>query len=260
MKHLTPKRRRVLIIVASVAALMLLLVGYSLWSMTTWNAYRTSYENWQKELRTGVDAAIVLPVTTSAERAKKKTAFKDTSNKINSAQQSLCQVSGIVAWQHAVGDFRQREEACRQIVGQADTFGKKIQETTIYLEHEQTLAAAIAAALKTSEGKVTEATWGSQVETWQTAEKTITKIPSPEALFIPVKTSALEKIKAIETAWGEVIAAHTAKDKAKYTEAQAKLATAYEALPSLAATSTQQLTVVTQSLQLAYVQLFGSKI
>lgn len=250
-------RRRMLIIGGAIV--VLLIAGYGFWSMNTWNTYKTSYENWQKDLRKDVDGAIALPVSTQAERAKKKTAFKNVSNEIISAQRSLCSVSGMIAWQHVIGTLREREEACARIIVQASTFGEKMQQVTTYLEYEQTLTKALATAISTSSDKVTESTWGAQTTIWRDAEKAITKIPTSEALFQPVRTGAIDKVKAIEFAWGELIAAHTAKDKAKYTEAQAKLAVAYEALPSLANTSSQQFKNVTESLQKAYAELFKSE-
>jgi hypothetical protein len=257
LKQMSPKRRRMMIV--SIGGLLVVLVAlYTLWSMSIWNTYRTTYENWQKELRTNVDMAMALPGTTAKERAKKLTAFEGVSRAVSSAQQSLCSTPVVITWQHIIVSLRQREEACAQTVSKADAFGKKMQTTTSYLEDEQAVATTIEKALVASEGKVTEATWGSQVTTWQDADKVIGKISSSVA-FAPVKASALEKLKVLESTWQELIAAHAAKDKAKYTEAQGKLTTAYEALASLSTVSTEQLTPLTTSLQSAYSQLFNLK-
>jgi hypothetical protein len=259
VKQLSSKKRQ-LIIGISVGVALLLIIGYGLWSVSTWSTYKSSYEGWQKDLQADVDKAIALPVATTDERAKKKIAFKNVSNEINAAEQSLCSVSNLIAWQRIISTLREREEACVQVVAQATTFGQKMRQTTTYLEYEQTLTKALTTAIAASSGKVTEATWGAQTTIWQDAGKTIIKIPTSETLFQPVRTSAIDKVKGIEVAWTELIAAHAAKDKTKYTDAQAKLAVAYEALPSLSNTSKQQFTKIAESLQKAYTELFKSKV
>jgi hypothetical protein len=105
---------------------------------------------------------------------------------------------------------------------------------------------------------VTEDTWGSQTGTWLSAGKAITKISSTDTAFKTVRTSALEKVASIQAAWSDLIVAHTAKDKTKYLEAQGRLATAYESLPSLSEQSAKQLTVLADSLQTSYSQAFSS--
>lgn len=255
LKQMSPKRRRFIIIALASSLVVILIAGYGLWSMNAWNAYKTTYENWQKDLRTTVDTAMALPAKTAEERAKKLASFKEVTSKISSAQQSLCQTPALIAWQNALGDLHARQETCRGIITRADTFGKKMQATVSYLQSEQSVATAVSKTLTDSASKVTESTWGSQVDTWKQAYDTVAKIPS-ESSFAPIKTSTLDKLKGLETAWAELIAAHTAKDKTKYTEAQSKLVTAYTALSSLPAMSTEQLMKLTGSLQAAYAQTF----
>jgi hypothetical protein len=260
LQRMAPRRRRRIIIIASVVLVALLVAIYAFWSMNIWNSYKTTYESWHKELRTSINSTMALPAATPAERAKKVTAFQGTSSKIDTAKQSLCRTPGLITWQHAIYNLRQREEACTQIIGEADMFGKKMQATTNYLKSEQALASAIATALAASEGKVTEETWGSQVATWQDASKAIAKISSAESLFVPLKTSATEKVTSIQTAWQDVIAAHTAKDKAKYSEAQTKLIAAYAALSSISTVNAEQLSKLTTPLESAYADLLSSKV
>ncbi|MDN5274103.1 MAG: hypothetical protein JWP06_4 [Candidatus Saccharibacteria bacterium] len=258
LRHISPKRRRTLTITAISGLFVVLVAVYTFWSMNTWSSYKTTYESWQKELQVSVDAAMALPGTTSAERAKKLTAFKNVSGTITSAQQSLCHTPVIIAWQHVIVGLRQHEEACAQTISKADTFGKKMQMTTSYLESEQTVAMTIEKTLAASQDKVTEATWNSQVTTWQDADKAIGKMSSG-ATFAPVKASALEKVKVLESTWQELLAAHAAKDKTKYTEAQSNLTIAYAALGSLSTVSAGQLAPLTTALQSAYAQLFSLK-
>jgi hypothetical protein len=252
------KYRRKLIIMTTIGLVVLVIAGYAFWSMNTWSAYKTSYENWRKDLRTGINMAVALPVSSTSERSKKMTAFKSISKKIVEAQGSLCRPQPLIAWQHAIDTLRQSEEDCNRIIAGAEAFGKKMQATTTYLEKEQALAAALANARTTSGDTATEATWESQITTWQDAGKKIAKISSRETSFDKVKVSATDKVKSIESAWQELIAAHKAKDKTKYLEAQAKLATTYEALASLSTESAEQLTALANSLQTAHSQLFGS--
>jgi hypothetical protein len=255
-----PRHRRATIIVASAVLAVLLITAYGLWSINTWSSYRTTYQNWQKELRASVDAAVTLPVTTSAERAKKMTAFKGVTDKIDTAKPSLCHIPSVIAWQRIISDLRQREDACSHVIGEADLFNKKMQATVNYLKSEQALVTIIQAALATYKEKVTEETWSSQMAVWKDASAAVAKISSTEPAFTPVKTEAVEKIRLVGAAWQDLISAHAAKDKTKYNEAQSKLVEAYAALHSVSTTSTEQLAKLATSLQLAYQQLFNAKI
>jgi len=257
LKIASPKRRRV-IIIAAVTLVAVLIGAYAFWSVNTWGAYKTSYADWQKELRTSVDAAIALPVTTSSERTKKLSAFKNISTEIDSAKQSLCRLPTMIGWQRVIGTLHEREEACNQVVGRAGAFGEKMKATVGYLESEQALASAIAAMVAASNDKLTEATWGSQVSIWQDGGKVIAKVALPTATFKPIKADAIEKAKAVELAWQELIVAHEAKDKAKYVEAQGKLAAAYDGLAGVATASGQVLSTLATSLQTAYAETFNS--
>lgn len=260
LKRLSSKHRRIILIMAVVSGVVLIGGGYIFWSINTWNTYKTSYEGWQNELRIEADKAMNLSSATPSERTKKKNAFKDVSAKINSVRGSLCNVSAGAAWQRFVGELRQREESCARVVDRASVFGDKTKQVIAYLEHEQALAATISAAISASADKVTETTWSSQVSIWQNAGNVITKMSVSETSFKVVKTAALDKIKAIESAWQAVIAAHEAKDKAKYVEAQTALATAYAGLSELVNVGAQQFSAVADSLQSTYAELLSGKV
>lgn len=258
LKIASSNRRRV-IIIASVTLLALLAGVYTFWSMNTWSTYKTSYGDWQKELKTDIDAALTLPMTSASERTKKLSAFKDVSTEIDMAKLSLCRLPGMIGWQRVIGTLHESEDTCNRTVSEAAAFGEKMQITVNYLESERALAAAIAKTVAASNDKVTEATWDAQVSIWQDGGKEIAKIPLTIATFKSVKADALEKVKVVEVAWQELIAAHGAKDKTKYIEAQAKLATAYDGLAEIATISNKELSSLAASLQAAYGETFKSR-
>ena len=199
---------------------------------------------------------LALPATTHAERSGKMSALKNVSNNIVSAKKSLCSVSSLVSWQQFLTPLKAQKEACDHIIKTADAFGDKIQATVSYIENEQALMKIITASTG-SQDKITEAVWDTQTTTWQGATDSLKKL-SVQTSFAPVKDSAITDAQAIEAAWQGLIAAHKAKDKTKYLEAQAQLAQAYGALGAIAAQSTQQFLSVANSLQTAYKDAFSS--
>lgn len=233
------------------------LIGtYSFWSLKTWEAYRLSYGAWQKELRTDTDTAVTLPTANQAQRSQKTAALEGISSDIIAAKRSLCAIHVMVRWQVIIIALKEREDTCHRVVETASSLGEKIQTTTKYLENEQVLVGIITAA-SNSQASTTEATWQSQVETWGIAVEAIKKM-SVEPAFIPVKDGTLSATQSVATAWQNIVVAHKAKDKAKYVEAQTRLADAYDALRGVVSHS-HEFTKLADSLQAAYGETFGFK-
>ncbi|HEV7952289.1 MAG TPA: hypothetical protein VGO98_02850 [Candidatus Saccharimonadales bacterium] len=249
-------RHRKETITVSVFAGVLFLVGiYVFSSMNMWGNYRTTYEKWQSSLRKDVDAALALPVVTHEERSRKMLQFQVVSSKIASAKNSLCNVSGLYSWQLYMTNVKAEKESCDQYVKAANTFSVEMQKTINYLKNEQSLAKTLASSA--AQAKLTEASWDSQIETWQATVGTIKKM-SVEPEFNSVKNSAADAAQSIQSSWQTLIVAHKAKDKARYLDAQAKLAQAYDTLSPVAARSAQQFEAIAKSLQATYQKAFGT--
>lgn len=241
------------VVIAIIAAVVLLVGAYALWSKHTWDEYETRYEGWHIALRDQVNATLALPTTTDKERLTKLTALKKTSDTIMSSKTSLCNANILVNWQQFIEMLRMRWHECQKTVTTSVTFNQKMQATITYLEYEQALAKVIGEIPSKSE--LTEADWGAQADTWHNAVVRIEKLPS-NTDFAPTKQIARETVLKIDAAWKEVLAAHTAKDKARYLKAQGQLADAYNSLENIAVVGAKQFKIILGPLQTAYKDAF----
>ncbi len=239
--------RRGVIIIA--IATFILMGAFVFWSKYTWDTYQTNYETWRASTLNQARTSLALPVTNDQERQAKFVALKKTSDTITSAKKSLCAVNILVGWQRFMDMQRNREQSCQEIVGNFATFGEKLKVATGYLESEQTLAKILAEApAKTELG---EADWTAVSAGWHAIVGKVDAL-AVDGNFTPTKQAARDATGKIDAAWQEVLAAHAAKDKGRYVQAQSQLVQAYSTLGTITDVDTVQLKGLLDPLQSAY--------
>lgn len=246
---LAAHKRIIFIVGIGIAALAIGL--YVVWSVTIWGGYVSSYEGWKKDARQVVDQALALPSTSREERVRKLEALKNISDRVEKA---TCDVHILLRWQDVFGNLKQHEVTCQKHVEALREFMAAAKKFSFYLENEQKLAMIVSAAIGTQE-KLVDTSWAAQLAAWQKAMQDIDGL-SAIAEFRPVKQAALQGVKGVSDSWQAVLAAHEAKDKAKYIQAQAQLAGAYATLSTLKTVSSQQFGQEVASLQKAYAAAF----
>jgi hypothetical protein len=241
-------------IIGGVLLLAGIIIGYVVWSMNTWSGYEARYKGWQSDIKNISDTALSMPMKTDQEKTAKIAAFSSVATRIANEKESICKVNSLVGWQSFVGTYKTRQADCATMTSRLAAFSQKTQVITSYFNDEKTLTALIINQVNTSE-ELTEATWGAKLTAWQGARDAITKT-SPSIAFKPVKAVALEKTNVIVTTWQELISAHEAKSKPKFTEAQTKLNDSYGALSTIATAGSSAFKSVSESLQTAYTVAF----
>ncbi len=239
--------RRGLLIMAITA--VVLTGAFALWSKYTWDTYLTYYEGWRTSTLDQVRTSLALPVTNDQERQAKFVALKKTSDSIIVAKKSLCTVNVLVGWQRFIDVQRNREQKCQTTVGNFATFGEKLKVATGYLESEQMLAKILAEApAKTELG---EADWAEVSAGWHAIVGKVDALAADDN-FTPTKQAARDATARIEVAWQEILAAHTAKDKSRYLQAQSQLIQAYSTLGTVTDVDAAQLKGLLDPLQSSY--------
>ncbi len=223
--------------------------AFVFWSKYTWDTYQTNYEGWRASTLDQARTSLALPVTNDQERQAKFVALKKTSDSIAAAKKSLCTVNSLVGWQRFMEVQHNREQNCQTIVGNFATFGEKLKEAVQYLESEQILARVLAEAPVKTE--LTEAEWTDVASGWRAVVGKVDAIVA-DGNFTPTKQAARDATSKVDAAWQEVLAAHTAKDKSRYIQAQAQLVQAYSTLGTITDVDTVQLKGSLDPLQSAY--------
>jgi len=228
-----------------IAVLLIILGGYSLWSKNVWDGYEAKYSQWDTSTKQQITQALSLTVKSDQDRERKMAAIKTVSAAIDSAETSLCQVNGLISWQHFIKSLQAKEGDCREVVAKRGDWNKKLKPIVVYLEDEQAIAKVVAKSPKLSQVPDTE--WEAQPAVWQALTKDV-EGTTVRSAFNPVKQQASKATMGIEAAWKEVIAAHKAKDKARYIKAQGQLTQAYETLAETAKTDTDNLKLLLDKL------------
>lgn len=241
---------RLRIVVSVLAGVLILIGGYVFWSVQTWNSYEASYVAWRQDIGHDIESVLSLPDATSDERSKKMLELNAITSSINN--QTVCDVSGAVKWQQAIGGLQSKMRACDEAVSLVTDYGAKLSRVVTYLEAEQKIADIIRSTA--SNKKQTEAIWDAQVAGWS---KAVADIGSVEASgdFTATKEAAVQYAKKMESTWKSLVAAHKAKNRANYLKAYADIVSAHETLATLASDSQTRLKAIIKDLQTSYDKL-----
>jgi hypothetical protein len=249
----TPRNR---LIVGCV--LLILLVGlgsYVLWSKQVWSQYTPSYTAWRTELKTAVDRAIKLPVTTKMERVEATKHFKILAESMSDKQETVCVTNPLVQWQgQFMKSLNEDRMACGVVAANVKEFHKRLLAVVAYSDDDQELA-KILSTISQPEG-LNEDALPEQSHTWNAAIETVKKMSVSED-FKPTQQRAVEKMTSLKMAWEALNAAHQAKDKTKYMVALAAVGASYDGLDEITTTTEATLANLAKGLQVGYQKAFN---
>lgn len=244
------KTHRTAVILSSVGVMIVgALTAYVLWSVSTWSQYETVSKAWHEEVKADTSSVLALPADTAEKRNHKRTALKAVTNEIQNEGAAICTPHGLLDWQRSMAYAKPKVEACQKQVAVLEEFRNSLNSVTDYLENEQSVTSAFAAAGYPE--KISDKDLGAQVTAWQNVDSLVSKI-TPVTSFSPVKTEAANVAKAIIAAWQAVIVANEAKDKKKYEDSVAGLTAAYKGIEGVTARSTQQFDQLSRALEEKY--------
>lgn len=245
-----------LVIFVGIFLVLVLAVAYTLWSKQTWDAYRPTYTQQEQDIKTDLTTVATAKVTTAEERTKVLAHLVTLTDKIATTDQAVCHIHPFLAWQAKLGKALAAAQAdCSAMVSRVAQLQAPLKKVTTYTKNDNELAAILAGIPQT--GELADDTWDKQVLLWQDCASAIDKL-SVGTDFVPVKQSALTKVSAVRDAWQAVIAAHQAKDKAKYVAAQGGLAQSLDGLNEISVTSEKELSGLVKELEKAATMAIGS--
>lgn len=232
-----------------ITGVVVLLAGYGIWSVVSWQQYRAQYESALARSKSGIDAALILPQETNEEKDHKIASLND----LNPVTVD-CHTSGLFHWQKIFGGLQTVIDECTDAAKKLTTLNAAVQSVAVYLQDEQKLLGAMTKGEISD--RIDEETFETQVNSWQNVQKDLASLEVSEG-FKPVQSQAQEAVKAIHDAWQRLLDAHKAKDQSAYEEVRAKLPESYDRLAAIAPTADSQLVELTKALQTAYSDLFS---
>lgn len=246
-------RHKKLVIVSAGLVVILVIAGvYIWWSLVAWSGVESRSMALRQSVSTHVGAALRLPVTSNDEKNKKLLALEAVNQEIAS-HQTVCDVSQFVVWQHAFEVFKKQEDACRAGLVRLNTLRTSLAAVIKYTRDEQTVARLIVAA-SSGAAESDEAAWQQTAVSWRgLAEKL--KALQVSAPFKPVLTRIITEVEHVDASWQEVVAAHTAKDRARFEKAKDELSKAYGSLKDITQLSTDALMPLQKQLSSDYAHL-----
>ena len=249
--HHHSKRWWMIVIVSMVIGLSV--VVYAIYSLMSCSSYHEHTQQWQTTTKQRLDTALALQATSPDQRSRRLTALKATTAYIRSSQTSTCKPARLTGWQLAFEGPKRMRGACAMYSKKVGLISGQLSRVTGYLEDEAQVTNLLRPALKLS-GTVNEASWQQTATVWSQAHTSISNL-SASSEFNRTKQEAVSVTLALETTWKELIAAHDAKDKARFVAAITKVQEAYTRLAGISTVNDSQLTFLTIRLQQLYSDL-----
>ncbi|HET6746479.1 MAG TPA: hypothetical protein VFH06_00025 [Candidatus Saccharimonadales bacterium] len=234
------------------AGLILLAMGaYIFWSGTTWSDYQMHFTRLQDEARSKIKGSLELKVETNEDRMKKLDSLR-SSRDILADDNSLCRVNMLVDWQSFIGNLKDQKQKCNEVQTKLVHLRDALDKIIEYLENDHILAESLGTI--PAGGEIAEDAWVGQRDGYRAAQKHIAERTVSNE-FAPVKQMAEEKLNGIVAAWEEILAAHGAKDKVRFTKAVATLSQGYDALSNIGKVSSDHFQVLVKSFENDYIKL-----
>ncbi len=234
----------------ALAVFLAALVGlYAWWSISSWNSYQTRYTALRTVTEQQLGKAIDMKIETTEQRKEKLTALKNVAETLPTPSGDICQVGFATAWQGFIEDLKKKKEECNKGQAVLITLRSSLDKVVVHLESDRTLATLLSAA--PVGGEIPEADWTKQRDAWSGVAVTVRELQSDND-FAPVKQVAIDRMGGMVAAWEEVLAAHQAKDKARYIKAASTLAQAFDNLAAISQASTGELQKRVKDLESAY--------
>lgn len=208
-------RTRWFVILVTVLLVLASLGVYAWWSKTSWGAYENRFTKLQQNAKKQLEATFSLQSDTQQERQAKLGGLAKLSDDVSSLGE-LCSQNTLIAWQRVIKTYAEQEEACKAAQTSLTSFQGSLKITIEYLQNEHALAKYL--ALAPTQAETSETDWEGQLSAWRSVADSI-KNTTSSGRFDSVKQVATEVSSGIIKGWEEVLAAHQAKDKARYIKA-----------------------------------------
>ena len=243
-------RKKILVILIILAVISL--AAYGGLSAWTWSQYKNSYVGWKSDVKSKLDLAMGMPVTTTDQKAKWLDALNTTAT--TAAEPTKCGPGAAYGWQQAVIPVLKKEVTdCQQVQDTIDRLHDSLMAAIKSIRTDEVIAAILGEPLKTT--TVNEAAYQGEIDTWSKAAGALRSVDAPNEVA-GVKTAAISAAEGIKTAWNALLVANTAQNASQYQMALNALSEAYKGLNNVSNESKKALQSVGHTVQKAHDDAF----
>lgn len=251
-KDLWRKYRKWWLIGGGISSGLILVAGFIIWSVVSWQSYERQYVTWHVTLKAKADDALVLPAKTVAEREKKLASLSALRTSAEEGGHN-CGSYGLLHWQQFVPLVKQRMDNCRRVTEGVKQFGAALKLNIDYIVSERNMTKIMTTNITK---KVEEAGVVQQPQYWSDVLKKL-NAQTPSKQFESVIQLAKTKTTTLQQSWQALVAASEVKDRAKYETAIAQLTTTYESMREIADLSEKTFLPLAVATEKSYQQAFS---
>lgn len=241
--------KKLAIITSTCVVVFIGVAVYGWLSVTSWSFVESQSVVARQEITASLKQAVALPVSSSDERAKKVTAFQGIEEQIDSYQ-NMCQISPLVQRQSAISSLRAKQDICQSTLKQLDTTRVSLSAVTDFLHDEQAVALLVATA-GSLPGELNEGSWQDVAVKWHVLAEKLSAL-KVSAHFEPVHKRLITESAHMNASWQEVLAAHAAKDRARYEKAIDELSKSYGSFKDVTQLTTDTIMPLMREFQTNY--------
>lgn len=253
MKRIIHIKRKWLI-VGTVTFLAVLALAYVLYSMQAWRGYERDYIAWQATTKSELTSVLSLPATSPKEREQKLSKLESIVADLKAQKSKVCSDDSLIGWQAFFQGVDTVKKQCHSVSSKIDGVVVELGVIISYLTNEHTFATSLA-KLSTQPAQPDEKTWDQVAGTWRKFGVDVAAM-KVDASFESTKKVAVTVVTGVDTAWQELLAAHSVKDKARFVKARSGLAVAYAALTTITTENDKQVASLDKKLTKAYSAVF----
>lgn len=264
MKHVKPPRLPALgrpsykkwwLLGGAGLTLLILGVGYGILSQRYWSDYEQKNHHHYMSAREKIDTALAMKSSSSADQTKKLDAFEVANDTLDDT--TICKVAPLYAWQGSLTKPKALAAECGSKATKVAAFQNRLEAVLHHLRGEAQLVKIISSVAPVDEAD--ESKWVGTLAAWRTVTAQVSSVDT-SASVKSTQQVAKEKAEAVTAAWQALIAAHDAKDRAKYETALTDLTAAYGKLGDISSQSESSLNDLLKKLETNYHDAFTEQV
>ncbi len=248
------RTKKAWLFVGAATVFVVLALGYLLYSLQIWRNYEQDYKVWQTTTKNDLSAVLSLPMTSLKEREQKLAKLQAIAADLKTQQSNMCHVRPLTGWQTNFEGIGVVQKQCNAVASKVEGLITELGVIMAYLTNERTLTTSLT-GLISQPAQPDEKTWDQVAAAWHKFGAEIAAM-KPDVSFESTKKVAVTAVTGIDTAWQELLAAHTAKDKPRFVMARAGVMAAYDALGAITAENDKQVSLLDKKLSQAYSAAF----
>lgn len=203
-------------VILTAASVLVLLLGYSVWSVWQWNQYDA---NADARLTSAEQTVVSTRAISDTQASANVKMLRAASGDLKDVEE-VCSPHWTIAWQTILPSQREKVEDCKQAAAKYAKTRAAIDTVVAFLDTEQQVLGALSGLKSTK--KLTDKTWDDTITLWQTAAVDLDQLQASDE-YMPVLTALKAQLQEVIDAWKQLKKADKAEKRTNYESAYGEL-------------------------------------